>query len=146
MVMRWGIWIFHINTIVNKAPFHWCCSLYDQLTLKAYHTRYYIWLQTETPLHYKLVVVCKWAAPYETMSLGIQGQRRPRSDCAVWSRLSPSPNRNTGYYKMYKWRPKAQMILCTCAGWSKPVHFEHVWRHFFAWHSPDRTDCKLLYS
>ena len=54
----------------------------------------------------------------------------------VWSAHSLSPNRIIGYYRMYDWRAKVQMRLCTCPGWSEYVHFVHVWRHIFARHSP----------
>ena len=37
---------------------------------------------------------------------------------------------------MYQWSTKAWMRYCSCAGWSQSVYFAHVWRHFFAWHSP----------
>ena len=51
----------------------------------------------------------------------------------VWSGPSLSANRIIGCYRMYKWRAKAQMILCI---WSESVHYEHVQRPFFIWHSP----------
>ena len=77
--------------------------------------------------------------PCENVSSGICGQWRPRSACA--SALSDqdlllSANWITGYYRMYEWRAKARMILCTCAGWYESLHFAHVQRHFFAWCSP----------
>ena len=55
---------------------------------------------------------------------------------AVWSGPSLSVNRIIGYYRMYERRSKAQMILCTCAGWSEFAHFAHAWRHIFAWRGP----------
>ena len=40
---------------------------------------------------------------------------------AAWS----GPNRIIGYYRMFEWRAKAQMILWTGAGWAESVHFLH---------------------
>ena len=37
----------------------------------------------------------------------------------VWSGPTLFANRITRYYRMYKWRAKAQIILCTCEGWSE---------------------------
>ena len=46
--------------------------------------------------------------------------------CAFWAGPSLSANRIIGFW-MYEWRAKAQILLCTCAGWSEPAH---VQRHF----------------
>ena len=54
--------------------------------------------------------------------------------CSIWSGPSLSTNRISGYYRVYEWRAKAWMILCTCAGWSVSANFAHVLRHCFAWH------------
>ena len=48
----------------------------------------------------------------------------------VWPGLLLSANRIIGYYRMYEWRAKAQMILYTYAGWSESAHSAHVWRHY----------------
>ena len=53
--------------------------------------------------------------------------------CAVWSGPNLSTDRIIWYYRMYEWRAKAWVILCTCAGWSESVHFVHVRRHVFTW-------------
>ena len=52
-------------------------------------------------------------------------------------RASTVHKRNHSFYSMYKWRAKAWMILCTCAGWSVYVHFMNVQRHFIAWRHKD---------
>ena len=55
----------------------------------------------------------------------------------VWSGPSLSTNRITGYYRMYEWRAKARLILCSCTGWwSESAQSAHVRRHFFTWHGP----------
>ena len=46
--------------------------------------------------------------------------------CAVWSGSLLYANRITGYYRMYEWRTKARMILCTWSGWSESAHIAHV--------------------
>ena len=56
--------------------------------------------------------------------------------CTVWSGLSLSANWIIGYYRLYEWRAKAQMIFRTYPGWSDSAH---VWRHFFAWGVPDSS-------
>ena len=33
-------------------------------------------------------------------------------------------------------RPDDTLILCACAGWSKPAHFAHIRRYFFVWRGP----------
>ena len=58
--------------------------------------------------------------------------------CAVWSGPLLSAYRIIGYYRMYEWWAKAQMILYACAGWSE--HFAHVRRHFFAWRGQNIRD------
>ena len=40
-------------------------------------------------------------------------------------------NKIYGYYRMYDWRAKAQMICWESAGWSESAHFAHIGRHFF---------------
>ena len=53
---------------------------------------------------------------------------------AVWSGLSLSANRITGYYKMYEWRSEALIVLCACAWWTEHAHFVPMFQHtFFAW-------------
>ena len=52
----------------------------------------------------------------------VKAQIRLRG-CAVWSAPSLSANRIIGYYIMFEWRAKAQMIFCAFAGWS-----EIAWR------------------
>ena len=45
---------------------------------------------------------------------------------AVWSGPSLSTKSVFGYYKMYEWRAKAQLILCTCTGctgWFESAYF-----------------------
>ena len=54
----------------------------------------------------------------------------------IWSGPSLSANRIIGYYRMFEWRAKIQMILCAYAGWSEPAHFAHVRRHIFASRDP----------
>ena len=54
---------------------------------------------------------------------------------AVWSMTSLLVNRIIGYYRMYKWWTKAQMIL-SHARWSESAQFAHVQRHIFAWCGP----------
>ena len=54
-----------------------------------------------------------WAAPCENVSSDICRQRRPWSDCAVWSGSPLSAKRIIKYYRMYEWRAKARMkLLC----------------------------------
>ena len=60
---------------------------------------------------------------------------------AVWSGPSQFANRIIGYYKMYEWRAKAQMVLYTCTGCSES---EHVRRHFFTGCSPTNLFCTIL--
>ena len=62
----------------------------------------------------------------------IRGQQRPRSAyaSAVWSGPSLSTNRIVGYYRICERRAKAQIVLCTSAGWFESVHFAHTRRHF----------------
>ena len=55
---------------------------------------------------------------------------------AVWSGPLLSANRIIGYYRVYEWRAKAQMILCACARWSEPALFAHPRRHLFTWNGP----------
>ena len=50
----------------------------------------------------------------------------------VWSGPSLSANRIIGHYKMYEWRAKAWMILCTCAVLSESAYSAHVQRHIFS--------------
>ena len=61
--------------------------------------------------------------------------------CTVWSGPTLSANRIIGYYRMYEWKAKAWMALCSCTRCSESMHFMHVRRHFFAW----RPIC-LIYS
>ena len=56
---------------------------------------------------------------------------------AVWSEPSLSANWTIGYYRMYEWRAKVRMVICSCAGWSESVHFAHIWRHFCTWRRPN---------
>ena len=61
-------------------------------------------------------------------------QQRPRSDCvdSQYNHYLHCPLTVFGYYRMFEWRAKAQMILCACTELSESAHFVHVWRHFFA--------------
>ena len=42
---------------------------------------------------------------------------------AVWSGHLPSAHIIIGYYRMYEWRAKVQMILCACTGWSESAFY-----------------------
>ena len=55
---------------------------------------------------------------------------------AVWSRPSLSIYRISGYYRIYRWRAEAWMILYAWTGLSDSVHFAHVRMHVFAWRGP----------
>ena len=55
---------------------------------------------------------------------------------AVWTGPSLSADRITGYYRMYKWRITARMMLCACVGWPESGHSAHVRRHVFALRGP----------
>ena len=52
--------------------------------------------------------------------------------CAGRSGPSLSATRIIRYYRMYKWKAKARMILWPCAGLYESADFAHVRRHFFA--------------
>ena len=54
----------------------------------------------------------------------------------VWSGPSLSASKIIGYYRTYKWRAKARMRLCACAGRPESAHLAHAWGRSFAWHSP----------
>ena len=65
-----------------------------------------------------------WATPSESVSSGhVQTAMAQIRLCrrTVWSGPSLSANRiiTLGYYRIYKWRAKARMILCACAEWSE---------------------------
>ena len=55
------------------------------------------------------------------------------------SGFSLSANRIIGYYRMYKWRAYARVILCACAGWPESVHFAHAQRHLFRLMRPHKS-------
>ena len=59
-----------------------------------------------------------------------------RSACLStgWSVPSLSTYSFIGYYRIYKWRTIARILLC--AGWTEYSYFARVWRHFFAWCGP----------
>ena len=61
--------------------------------------------------------------------------------CAVLSGPSLAAKRIIGDYKMYKWRAKARVILCACAGYA----FAHVKMHFFAWRAQNICSSVTFY-
>ena len=88
-------------------------------------------------------IYSKWAEPWENIFRHMQTAKDHISlhFHSVWLGLSLFANRIIGYKRLYEWRAKAQILLCTCAGWSESAHFVHVWRHFFTWHSQNRQYC-----
>ena len=54
----------------------------------------------------------------------------------IWSGPLLSTARIIGYYRMYRWRAKAWMRPCACAGWWESTHFAHAQRHCFACYIP----------
>ena len=55
---------------------------------------------------------------------------------AVLSGSLLSAARLIGYYRMYKWRAKAQMRPYANTGWCESAHFANARRQFWAWRDP----------
>ena len=55
-----------------------------------------------------------------------EGPHQPAYPCSLIRVFSPLLNRIIGYYRLYKLRAKALMILCACGGRSESAHFVQV--------------------